>query len=217
MVVVMPRRGGAPRGAAAPGGLPEAVRAAGGITLGVKGEFVLLDPSTGATVLAAPDLVRMLDGEPGVQQDLMRFQVETATRVCIDLDGLGRGLQHEPLDALAAQVVHQRGHLFAGGLHPPDLLPPAIRPRPRHPGDTIPNPLATSIAATYSTTCVRSSATSAPSPPCSGTPAPSALPFSAAIAASLSSSASRNEAARGTARGKPNLIGVLEGDSTQPA
>ena len=56
--------------------------AAGGITLGVEEEFVLLDPSTGATVLAAPDLVRMLGGEPGVQQELMRFQVEIATRVC---------------------------------------------------------------------------------------------------------------------------------------
>ena len=96
---------------------------------------------------------------------------------------------------------------------------------------TIPDPLATSIAAAYSTTCTRSPATSAPSPPCSGAaPAPpGAAPFPAAsvsfvallflagIAASLSLAASRNEAARGTARGKPNLIGVLEGDSTQPA
>jgi hypothetical protein len=39
--------------------------AAGGITLGVEEEFVLLDPSIGAAVLAGPDLVRMLDGEPG--------------------------------------------------------------------------------------------------------------------------------------------------------
>ena len=49
-----------------PGGPSGAVRAAGAITLGVEEEFVLLDPSTGATVLAGPDLVRMLDGEPGV-------------------------------------------------------------------------------------------------------------------------------------------------------
>ena len=52
---------------------------------------------------------------------------------------------------------------------------------------TIPDPFATSIAAAYSTTCVLSSATSAPSPPCPGTPVPSALPLPAAIAASLSS------------------------------
>ena len=43
-------------------------------------------------MLASPDPVRMLDGGPGVQQELMRFQVETATRVCTSLDGLGREL-----------------------------------------------------------------------------------------------------------------------------
>jgi len=45
MVVVMPRWGGARRGATVPGGPPETVRAAGGITVGVEEEFVLLDPS----------------------------------------------------------------------------------------------------------------------------------------------------------------------------
>ena len=78
-VAVIPGPGGAGRAAAVPGGAPGAVRAAGAITLGVEEEFVLLDPSTGATVLAAPDLVRMLGGEPGVRQELMRFQVETGT------------------------------------------------------------------------------------------------------------------------------------------
>ena len=63
-----------------------AVRAAAAITVGVEEEFVLLDPSTGATVLAGPDLVRMLGGEPGIQQELMRFQVETGTRACTGLD-----------------------------------------------------------------------------------------------------------------------------------
>ena len=92
MVVVMHRRGGPSRVATAPGGPPETACAAGGITVGVEEEFVLLDPSTGATVLAAPDLVRMLDGEPGVQPELMRFQVETATKVCTSLDDLGREL-----------------------------------------------------------------------------------------------------------------------------
>ena len=86
VVVVMPGSGGAGRAATVPGGRPGAVRAAGAITLGVEEEFVLLDPSTGATVLAGPDLVRMLGGEPGVQQELMRFQVETGTRVCTGLD-----------------------------------------------------------------------------------------------------------------------------------
>ena len=65
VVVVRPGSGGAARGATVPGGPPGAVRAAAAITLGVEEEFVLLDPSTGVTVLAGPDLVRMLDGEPG--------------------------------------------------------------------------------------------------------------------------------------------------------
>ena len=68
MVVVVPRWGGTRRGATARGGPLETMRAAGGITVGVEEEFVLLDPSTGATALAGPDLVRMLEGEPGVQQ-----------------------------------------------------------------------------------------------------------------------------------------------------
>ena len=75
-----------------PDGPPGTVRAAGAITLGVEEEFVLLDPSTGATVLAGPELVRMLGGEPGIQQELMRFQVETGTPVCTGLDDLGREL-----------------------------------------------------------------------------------------------------------------------------
>ena len=91
-VVVMPGSGGAGRAATVPGGLSGSVRAAGAITLGVEEEFVLLDPSTGATVLAGPDLVRMLGGEPGIQQELMRFQVETGTRVCTGLHDLGREL-----------------------------------------------------------------------------------------------------------------------------
>ena len=82
----MPGSGGAGRGAKVPGGRRGAVRAARVITLGVEEEFVLLDPSTGAVVLAGPDLVRILGGEPGIQQGLMRFQVETGTRVCTGLD-----------------------------------------------------------------------------------------------------------------------------------
>ena len=94
-----------------------AARAADAITLGVEEEFVLLDPSTGATVLAAPDLVRMLDGEPGVQQELMRFQVETATRVCTGLDGLGRELVR--LRRLAAAAAARLGcRLVASGVAP---------------------------------------------------------------------------------------------------
>jgi glutamate---cysteine ligase / carboxylate-amine ligase len=108
------------------------VRATGGITLGVEEEFLLLDPSTSATVLAAPDLVRMLDGEPGVQPELMRFQVEIATRVCTSLDGLGRELAR--LRRLVAKTAAQLGcTLVASGTAPfgtPGLA--AVTDQPRY-------------------------------------------------------------------------------------
>jgi len=104
----------------------------GAITLGVEEEFVLLDRATGDTVLAGPDLVRMLGGEPGVQQELMRFQVETATGVCASLDEVGRELIR--LRRLAAAAAAQLGcHLVASGVAPyrtPGLA--AVTPLPRY-------------------------------------------------------------------------------------
>ena len=132
VVVVMPGPGGAGRAAKVPGGRRGAVREAGAITLGVEEEFVLLDPSTGATVLAGPDLVRMLGGEPGVQQELMRFQVETGTRVCTGLDELGRELIR--LRRLAAAAAARLGcRLVASGVAPyrtPGLA--AVTDQPRY-------------------------------------------------------------------------------------
>ena len=132
VVVVVPGSGGAGRAVTVPGGPPGAVRAAGAITLGVEEEFVLLDPSTGAAVLAGPELVRMLGGEPGVQQELMRFQVETATGVCTSLDDLGRELIR--LRRLAADAAAQLGcRLVASGVAPyrtPGLA--AVTGQPRY-------------------------------------------------------------------------------------
>ena len=106
------------------------------ITLGVEVTFVLLDPSTGATVLAAPDLVRMLGGEPGIQQELMRFQVETGTPVCTSLDGLGRELIR--LRRLAAAAAARLGCLLpAGGaalIRTPGLAAVTGQPRYRELG-----------------------------------------------------------------------------------
>ena len=93
---------------------------------------MLLDPSTGATVLAAPELVRMLGGEPGIQQELMRFQVETGTTVCTALDGLGRELLR--LRRLAAAAAAHLGcPLVASGVAPyrtPGLA--AVTDQPRY-------------------------------------------------------------------------------------
>ena len=131
-VVVRPGPGGAGRAATVPGGPPGTARAADAITLGVEEEFVLLDPSTGAAVLAAPELVRMLGGEPGVQQELMRFQVETGTRVCTSLDDAGRELTR--LRRLAAAAAARLGcRLVASGIAPyrtPGLA--AVTGQPRY-------------------------------------------------------------------------------------
>jgi glutamate---cysteine ligase / carboxylate-amine ligase len=131
-VLVVPGPGRAGRAATVPGGRPGAVRAAGAVTLGVEEEFVLLDPATGAPVLAAPDLLRMLGGEPGVQQELMRFQVETATPACTSLDEAGRELVR--LRRLAAAAAAQLGcRLVASGVAPyrtPGLA--AVTPQPRY-------------------------------------------------------------------------------------
>jgi glutamate---cysteine ligase / carboxylate-amine ligase len=132
VVVVVPGSGGAGRAATVPGSRPGAVRGAGAVTLGVEEEFILLDPATGATVLAAPDLLRMLGGEPGVRQELMRFQVETATRVCTSLDEAGSELIR--LRRLAAEAATHLGcRLVASGVAPfrtPGLA--AVTPQPRY-------------------------------------------------------------------------------------
>ena len=128
----MPRPRGTGPDVTVPGGPPGAARATGGITLGLEEEFVLLDPSTGAAVLAGPVLARMLDGEPGVQQEVMRFQVETATRVCTSLDDLGRELIR--LRRLAADAAASAGCLLvASGIAPyrtPGLA--ALTDQPRY-------------------------------------------------------------------------------------
>jgi len=129
---VMPGSAGAGRAATVPVGPPGAVRAAGAITLGVEEEFVLLDPSTGAVVLAGPELVRMLGEEPGIQQELMRFQVETGTGVCTSLDDAGRELLR--LRRLAADAAaHLDCRLVASGVAPyrtPGLA--AVTGQPRY-------------------------------------------------------------------------------------
>jgi hypothetical protein len=64
-----------------PGGPPGDGSCGGRNHTGRRGGVCLPGSVTGAAVLAGPALARMLDGEPGIQQEVMRFQVETATRV----------------------------------------------------------------------------------------------------------------------------------------
>jgi carboxylate-amine ligase len=115
-----------------PGGTGPDVTVPGGTTLGVEEEFVLLDPGTGAAVPAGPDLARMLDSEPGIQQEVMRFQVETATRVCTSLGDVSRELAR--LRRLAADAAASAGcRLVASGIAPyraPGLA--AVTGQPRY-------------------------------------------------------------------------------------
>jgi glutamate---cysteine ligase / carboxylate-amine ligase len=113
-------------------GPPGAASAAGGITLGVEEEFVLLDPCTGAAALAGPDVARIRDGEPGIQPEVMRFQVETATRVCTSLDGLAGELTR--LRRLAADATASAGCLLVATGFAPYRAPglAAVTDQPRY-------------------------------------------------------------------------------------
>jgi len=86
-------------------------------SFGVEEEFLLLDPVGGRPVPAAPDLLRLLGGEAGVQAELMRFQFEIATRVCTSLAGLREELIR--LRGLAASGAKMLGCLLvASGVSP---------------------------------------------------------------------------------------------------
>jgi glutamate---cysteine ligase / carboxylate-amine ligase len=128
----VPGPGGTGPAVTVTGGPPGTARAAGEITLGVEEEFVLLDPRTGDAALAGPDVARMRDGEPGIRPEVMRFQVETATRVCTSLDDLAGELTR--LRRLAAGAAASAGCLLvASGIAPyrtPGLA--ALTDQPRY-------------------------------------------------------------------------------------
>ena len=102
------------------------------LTVGVEEEFVLLDAATGQAALVAPDLLRLLEGEPWAKQELMRFQFETNTKVCTGLDEVRRELvRHRQIVASAAQQLGCR--LVASGTAPygtPGL--PGLTDTPRY-------------------------------------------------------------------------------------
>ena len=131
VAAVMPEADGAGRVARVLRGPSGAACTVGGITLGVEEEFVLLDPFSGAAVPVGGDLVRMLDGEPGVQQELMQFQVETGTSVCTSLDGSGNDLVR--LRRLVAAAAARLGcRLVASGTAPFRTPGLAVTGQPRY-------------------------------------------------------------------------------------
>ncbi|SNY59284.1 carboxylate-amine ligase [Paractinoplanes atraurantiacus] len=86
-------------------------------TFGVEEEFLLLDPVRGCPVPAAASLLRLLRGETGPHAEIMRYQLETATRVCQDAGELRGDL--ERLRRLASGAARASGcRLVAAGTSP---------------------------------------------------------------------------------------------------
>ena len=87
------------------------------LTVGVEEEFVLLDRVSGQALPVAPQLLRLLEAPPWAKQELMRFQVETTTKVCTRLDEVRRELaMHRRIAAGAADQLGCR--LVASGTAP---------------------------------------------------------------------------------------------------
>ncbi|MFI5585977.1 YbdK family carboxylate-amine ligase [Amycolatopsis sp. NPDC051758] len=109
--------------------LPERDR----LTLGVEEEFVLADPVNGGVALAAPRVLALLDGEPAVTPEFLRFQIETATGIRTGLDELRADLL-----GLRGLVADAAGHagclLLASGTPPCGDLPglPGVTAEPRY-------------------------------------------------------------------------------------
>jgi carboxylate-amine ligase len=85
-------------------------------TFGVEEEFFLLHPS-GAVADVAPQLLRTLAGDSHVQAEWMRYQVESASAVCVRLPDLAEALVAER-SALAAAARLHGAHLVATGSAP---------------------------------------------------------------------------------------------------
>lgn len=110
------RRGARHRVTKPAGGSSEQA-ATGVLTLGVEEEFVLVDAVTGQVALAAPEVLRLLDGAPWAKPELMRFQLETITSVCTSLDEIRAELAaHRRAAARAAARLGCR--LLASGTAP---------------------------------------------------------------------------------------------------
>jgi carboxylate-amine ligase len=92
--------------------------------MGVEEEFLLVDAVSGGAVLGAPDMLRLIEDEPAITQEFMRYQIETATPVCAGLGevraelGRLRGLLAGAADRVDCVLV-------AAGVLPFDA-PPAL-------------------------------------------------------------------------------------------
>ncbi len=102
-----------------PSPVPAASEAGAPTTVGVEEEFLLLRRD-GTVACVAPDVVRMLAGSGNVQQEFMRFQVETTTGVCTSLAELAVDLHRERRAVARAAAAHD-ARLVAIGTPPFDV------------------------------------------------------------------------------------------------
>jgi gamma-glutamyl:cysteine ligase YbdK (ATP-grasp superfamily) len=77
------------------------------VTFGVEEQFLLLHPVSGWAQPAAPALLRLLRGQPGMTAELMRYQFETVTPVCTSTGQLHRELTR--LRTVAAEGARPPG------------------------------------------------------------------------------------------------------------
>lgn len=102
------------------------------LTFGIEEEFILLEPDTGGVQLVGPQLLWLLGEQPGLDQELMRFQFETATGICTTLaQGRAELIRLRHLVASAAESLGSR--LVATGFPPygtPGLQ--ALTDKPRY-------------------------------------------------------------------------------------
>ncbi|HUR07019.1 MAG TPA: glutamate-cysteine ligase family protein, partial [Nonomuraea sp.] len=101
------------------------------LTLGVEEEFVLLDRSDGRPVDRAPAILTLLGGDPRVKYEFLRYQLETVTGVCTDLEQVGQELAWTRR-LVADAATRLDCHLVATGMAPqdgPNLCPVTTDPR----------------------------------------------------------------------------------------
>jgi carboxylate-amine ligase len=83
----------------------------------VEEEFVLLDSATGEVASVASEVVALLDGEPGIKHEAMRYQLEAVTGICTTLEQIRHELLR--LRAIAAEATARLGcRLVASGVVP---------------------------------------------------------------------------------------------------
>lgn len=100
-------------------------------TVGVEEEFLLVDPVTGQPRAVAAAVLRDTDDDDAdLTGELQREQVETGTRPCLDLEGLGRELRRTR--SKAREAARAAGVDVVALATSPLPVDPTVAASPRH-------------------------------------------------------------------------------------